>query len=103
MITKIRNTALLMLFSIGTFARRKVGDIGKVDDTLKKADSSVNNIINTIINWCYGLLVLGVIVGGLVILFSSGRGEDKIMKFGNLLFVIIAIALLVFIADMLFT
>lgn len=101
---KIKNVMFLLLVSGYTFAqRRRIGDVSKIDQTLKQADGSVNNIINTIINWSYGLLVLGVIVGGLIILFSSGRGEEKIMKFGNLLFVIIAIALLVFIADMIFS
>lgn len=100
---KIKNAMLLLLISGSAFAQRRTGGVSDIQQKINQATAPIDGIFTTVRYWLYGFFGLGVIIAGLVILFSGGRGEDKVMRLGNLFVVIVVIAIIVLVAEAIFS
>lgn len=103
MYRKIKNAMVLLLVSLSAFAQRRTGRVSDIQQKVNEATAPIDGIFTTVRYWLYGFFGLGVIVAGLIILFSGGRGEDKIMRLGNLFVVVVVIAIIVLIAETVFS
>ena len=103
MYRKIKNAMLLLLISGSALAQRNRGGISDIKQKVDQATAPIEGIFTTVRYWLYGFFGLGVIIAGLIILFSGGRGEDKIMRLGNLFVVVVIIAIIVIVAEAIFS
>lgn len=94
-------TKLFLLCATNLVAQSR--GIGSVAQKLQQATADVNSSVNTIKMWVYGVLGLLILVQLVLVIVSPGTGEDKIKKGGTLLFLIIFAAIVVLVAETVFS
>ena len=77
--------------------------IGSVSSKMQQANGDVMSTIQIVRMWVYALISLFIIIRIIFILANSDRGEDKVMKVGGLLAVLIVGAIVVMIAEGVFS
>lgn len=97
----IATLLLSLLSSNSLFAQR--GNIKNVENTVKQGGDSLINILTIIGRVAYISIGVFLVVRLIFILVGSDRGEDKVMKIGGLAVVLVLGAILVMMAEGVFS
>ena len=93
--------ATLLLSANDIFAQR--GNIKNVENTVKQGGDSLINILTIIGRVAYVSIGVFLVVRLIFILVGNDRGEDKVMKIGGLAVVLILGAIVVMMAEGVFS
>lgn len=95
--------ATLLLSANNIFAQSQSRSLKNVENTVKQGGDSLINILVIIGRVAYLSIGTFLVVRLIFILTSSDRGEDKVMKIGGLAVVLILGAIVVMIAEGVFS